>query len=153
MPVPRPHLRPSLDPLYDYLDSVGGVIVTNQVLQASPVALTSTTAANVTSITLTEGEWTVSGITGFIPAATTSITAYNGGASGTSATVGGLGDYFSFTTNALVPGAVAQIFANPVTRVTVLPKQTVTIYLVARATFTVSTLGAFGRITARRMSK
>lgn len=152
MAVPRTHLRPSLDPLYDHLDSIGA-IVTSSVASGSAVALTTGTAANVTSITLTEGDWNVYGVTGFLPAATTSITALNGGSSSVSATVGTLGASFSFSQAAVVPGAVGQEFANPVTRVVVAKGQTAVIYLVARATFTVSTLGAYGTISARRMSK
>lgn len=152
MPVPRTQLAPTLNDLYDHLDSLGQV-VSSSVASGSAVALTSTTPASVTSITLTEGDWTVFGVTAFLPAATTSITSYTGGASGVSATLGAVGDYFTFTTNAVVPGAVGQIFANPVTRVVVPAGQSVTIYLVARATFTVSTLGAYGSISARRMSK
>jgi hypothetical protein len=151
MLVPREHLRPTLNNLYDYLDSVGSYL-SSSVASGSAVALTSTTAANVTSLTLTEGEWDVSGVTGFLPAASTSITALNGGASETSATVGSLGANFSFTQAAVVPGAVGQVFANPTYRVVVPKGSTTTVYLVARATFTVSTLGAYGTLQARRVA-
>lgn len=152
MPVPRTNLEPSLQNLYDYLDSVGEV-VSSTVASGSAVALTTATAANVTSITLTPGDWNVFGVVGFLPAATTSITAVNGGASQVSATIAPLGAAFTFTQAAVVPGAVVQEYPIPMSRVNVPANTTVTVYLVARASFTVSTLGAYGVISARRVSK
>ncbi len=151
MQVPRTHLKPSLQDLYNYLDSIGGYLSAS-VAQGSAVALTTATTANVTSITLTEGEWDVSGVTAFLPAGTTSITVLSGGASDVSATIGSLGAGFALSQAAVVPGAVAQILPNPVYRVTVPAGQTKTIYLVARATFTVAALSAFGTIQARRVA-
>lgn len=151
MQVPRTHLTPSLENLYSYLDSVGGYL-SSSIAQGSAVALTSTTAANVTSITLPAGEWDVSGVLALIPAASTSITVVHGSSSTTSATVGGATQAVSFAQAAAVPGAVAQSFALPTYRVVVPAGSTQVMYLVARATFTVSTLGAFGIIQARRVA-
>jgi hypothetical protein len=152
MQVPREHLKPVLQPLYDYLDLIGGYS-SSSVASGSAVALTSTTAANVTSISLSEGEWDVSGVVGYLPAASTSITVLNGGASTTSATVGTTGAVFNFSQAAVVPGAVGQEFSIPTSRIVVAAGSTTTVYLVARATFTISTLGAYGTIRARRVSK
>jgi hypothetical protein len=151
MLVPKEHLKPALEKLYTYLDSVGGYL-SSSVAQGSAVSLTSTTAANVTSITLTEGEWDVSGVLALIPAASTSITVVHGSSSTTSATVGGATQAVSFAQAAAVPGAVAQSFAIPTYRVVVPAGSTQVMYLVARCTFTVSTLGAFGIIQARRVA-
>jgi hypothetical protein len=151
MLVPRKHLQPSLGYLYDYLDSVGSYL-SSSVASGSAVSLTSTEAANVTSITLTEGEWDVSGSVGFIPAASTSITALAGGSSETTATISVTGDAFVRASAAVVPGAVGQVASIPVTRYVVAEGATATVYLVARATFTVSTLGGFGKIQARRVA-
>lgn len=139
---------PSINgPLYENLDNLGQY-VESQVAQGSAVALTTNTTANVTSITLPAGDWNIFGVVSFIPAASTSITVLNGGSSQTSATLDVLGTSFGFTQAAVVPTAVAQTFPIPMDRVVL--NQTTTIYLVARATFTVSTLGAFGVIGARR---
>lgn len=142
MSLPNGPLLEAINSLSDYYES--------QVAQGSAVALTTATTANVTSITLPAGDWSIFGTVGFIPAASTSITVLGGGNSQTSATLDALGTSFAYTQAAVVPGAVAQLIPLPMDRV-VLSSPT-TIYLVARATFTVSTLGAFGIICARRAS-
>lgn len=151
MLVPRTHLKPSLKDLYNYLDSIGGYL-SSSVASGSAVALTSATAANVTSITLTEGEWDVSGSIAFLPAASTSITVLSGSSIETSATIGGAHNSFVRASAAVVPGAVAQVNPLPVHRVVVPAGTTQVMYLVARATFSVSTLGAYGIIQARRVA-
>ena len=151
MLVPKEHLKPALEKLYSYLDSIGGYL-SSSVAQGSAVALTSTTAANLTSITLTEGEWDISGAVAFLPAASTSITALAGSSNETSATIGGAHNSFVRASAAVVPGAVGQVSPIPVHRVVVPAGSTQVIYLVARATFTVSTLGAYGIIQARRVA-
>jgi len=151
MLVPRSHLRPSLDSLYNYLDSIGGYL-SSTIASGSAVSLTSTTAANVTSITLTEGEWDVSGSIAFLPAASTSITALAGSSNETSATIGGAHNSFVRASADVVPGAVAQVNPLSVHRVVVPAGTTQVMYLVARATFSVSTLSAYGIIQARRMA-
>ena len=151
MLVPRTHLVPSLENLYNYLDDVGGYL-SSSVASGSAVSLTSTTAADITSITLTEGEWDVSGSVGFIPAASTSITALAGGSNATTATIGVIGDAFVRASAAVVPGAVGQVAAIPTTRYVVAAGATQVVYLVARATFSISTLGGFGVIQARRVA-
>lgn len=150
MPVPRTHLEPSLKDLYDYLDSVG-TTVSKTVLSGSPVSLSTTVPSNVTSITLTPGTWELSGVVGYLPAGTTSITVRSGGTSTTSATLGAVGSKFVMATPAVVPGAVGQEQLIPTTILTVVANTVV--YLVASATFTVSTLGAYGSITAKLLNK
>lgn len=150
MSIPRVHLEQSLRQAYDYLDSIGEYTEA-AVASGSAVALTTATAANITSISLTAGDWDVSGVVGFLPAGTTSITVMGGGSSATSATIGALGSAFAESQTATVPGAVGQIRVIPTVRLNV--TATTTIYLVATATFTVSTLGGYGLISARRVSK
>lgn len=142
MPLPSGPLLEALNSVGEYYES--------QLAQASAVSLTTATTANVTSITLPAGDWSIFGLIGFIPAASTSITVLGSGNSQTSATLDALGTSFAFTQAAVVPGAVAQLFPIPMDRV--LLTQPTTIYLVARSTFTVSTLGAFGVLSARRAS-
>lgn len=152
MPLPRDQLQQTLRPLYDHLTSLNQV-VTSAVQSGSAVALTTATPANVTSITLTEGDWTVFGVIGFLPTGTTSITVMTGGFNTTSATVPPLGQKVSFAQPATVPGAVGQEFPIAISRLVVPAGTTQTVFLVAQATFTASTMGAYGVLTARLMTK
>ena len=150
MSIPRVHLEQSLRQAYDYLDTIGEY-TESSVASGSAVALTSTTAANVTSISLAAGDYEITGVVGYLPAASTSITYKTGGSSTTSATIGALGTSFALSQAAVVPGAVGQIHVIPSYRLSI--TETTTVYLVAQATFTVSTLGAYGLISARLISK
>lgn len=118
----------------------------------SAVSLTSGTPANITTLTLTPGEWDVFGVIEFAPAATTSVTELLSGTNTTSATVGTLGTYQRIVTAAQVPGsALRNAIAAPVYRISVGAGTTTTVYLIARATFTVSTCTAYGDLRARRV--
>jgi hypothetical protein len=140
-------LQVPLATLYDALNSVGDY-QESIVASGSAVALTSNTVANVTSMSLPAGDWNIFGVLGFLPAASTSITQVTGGSSSTSATLDAMGTSFNMTSAAVVPGAVGQELPLPTARV-VLTVPT-TIYLVARAVFSVSTMGAYGKLCARR---
>lgn len=125
-----------------------GEYVTASVASASPVSLSSTVPANVTSISLTAGDWDVSGSVGFKPDPTTAIVFMLGGVSTTSATNPDEGNrvLVSFKGNASdfnIENAI------PTVRVSI--AATTTVYLVADAYFGASTMGAFGRISARRV--
>lgn len=151
MSIPRPQLGVSLKDSFDYLDSIGEYIESS-VAQGSAIALTTATTANITSIVLTPGDWNVFGVVGLLPAASTSITTRSGGSSATSATLGALGSFFASPSAATVPGAVGQVHVIPTVRVQVAAGSSTTIYLVAQSTFTVSTMSAYGLISARRIS-
>lgn len=133
-----------------------GEFVTATVATASAVSLTTGTAANVTSISLTAGDWDVSWVGDFKPAATTSVTSLKSSISLTTATLntqaGGSGigtEALSlFNTAANVLGADFSLLGSPV-RCSFSSTQTV--YLVASAAFTVSTMGVYGTIRARRI--
>ena len=133
-----------------------GTLVTSSVPVGSAVSLTTATAANVTSITLTAGDWDISGVIDFNPAATTSVTNITAGVSLTSATLAGqtggsgLGTDPTMAWNqaASVPAAVMAMEV-PVVRLSI--TATTTVYLVAKATFTVSTMTAYGTIRANRV--
>ncbi len=127
-----------------------GEFVSGTVASGSAVGLTSATGANVTSISLTAGDWDVSGNIIFIPAATTSITALFASSSSTSATVAA--DYYRFDDQraAYVPAGGGRI-GSPIPTQRFSLSGTTTIYLVAQANFTVSTLSAYGFISARRV--
>jgi hypothetical protein len=133
-----------------------GTLVTSSVPVGSAVSLTTNTAANVTSITLTAGDWDISGVIDFNPAATTSVTNITTSVSLTSATVSGqtggsgLGTDPTMIWNqaASVPAAVMAMEV-PAVRLSI--TATTTVYLVAKSTFTVSTMTAYGTIRANRV--
>jgi len=125
---------------------------TNQTLLASAVALTTGVASNVVGISLTAGDWDVSGVVNFVPTVTTSITFVVCGISSVSATTPGVdsGAIAFWQQPATVPGGVAgYMIATPVVRFSLL--STATAFLVASSNFTVSTLKACGTIRARRI--
>lgn len=133
-----------------------GTLVTSSVPVGSAVALTTATPANVTSITLTPGDWDISALINFNPAASTSVTNITSSVSLTTATLSGqtggngLGTDPTNAWNqaASVPAAVMGQDV-PVVRLSI--TKTTTVFLVAQATFTVSTMSAYGTIRANRV--
>lgn len=128
-----------------------GEVLSSTVLSGSAVSLTTNTAANVTSLALTAGDWEVYGNVGFVTAASTSLTILAQSISQTTNTLDTApGVYASQFMNATVPtaSAVRNVFTPTVTRISL--ASTTTVYLVAFATFTASTLLAYGKIYARR---
>ena len=116
---------------------------------SSPVSLTSATTSNVTSINLTMGIWDVSSLVGYTSDATTSLTLAQSSINTTSSTVSGnVGDSETNYRTAANIGCQPSM-AIPSFRV--LLGSTTTYYLVANATFTVSTCGVYGRISATRV--
>jgi hypothetical protein len=129
-----------------------GEYISSQVLSGAAVSLTSGTVANVTSIALTAGDWDVWGNVAFTGGAATTLTYANASINTTSATQPtppGNGAFAS-----AVPGGAALFSTDdlflPVgmTRISVSGNQTV--YLIARASFGISTCVAYGFIGARR---
>lgn len=131
-----------------------GEILTSQILSASAVSLSATSAVtdasasavNVTSVTLTPGDWDVTGVVDIATSGTTATDVY----AGTSATSGVL--------------AADSTFALPVTYTTVtntasLPTPVVRysvaaatpVYLTSRALYSAGTTTAYGTIRARRV--
>lgn len=125
--------------------------VVSGVVAGSAVSLTTNITANVTSISVGAGVWDVSGNVSFISGATTSITVQRGGVTAASATLPTVG------ISPGVAGWAGAAIVNqsptvsiPTTRITMVAAGT--IYLVALSTFTVSTMAAFGYISARRVA-
>ena len=128
-----------------------GELVSSVVGVGSPVALTTNTDANVTSISLTAGDWDVWGNVGFFGNSSTLVTILTGWISSTSATRpdGSLYANMLFASTGLLISSLSPCgFCVPSQRFSL--SGTTTIYLSARATFTVSTMGAYGGIYARR---
>jgi hypothetical protein len=116
---------------------------------ASAVSLVTNTAKTVTSIALSAGDWDIFGIGGFSPAASTSISQLTSGSSDVTNAFNRSDGYYGLNMAAFVPGAVEMLFVIPTRRYSLAVP--VTIYLVHRAIFTVSTCSGYGRISARRM--
>lgn len=136
--------------------AVGGIggtsSVANTVVAGSAVALTTNTAANITTFQLTSGAWDISAIGYFAGAATTNITRLTLGISQASASLASkaAGDYAEayYGSGGIVPTAsFTPSVSIPPMRLTL--TTTTTIYLVMTATFTVSTASGFGRMYAR----
>lgn len=131
-----------------------GEVISSEIASGSAVSLTTITAANVTSISLTAGDWDVCGQVAFTFAGTTSYTSLVAAINTTSATVPSAGLIVSprnrIDVAASVPGALDLSLPTGLGRLSL--AATTTVYLVTRATFSVSTLAAYGHIWARRAS-
>lgn len=116
-------------------------------LSGSPVALTTSTSANITSISLTAGDWDVGGNVNFSGTSAT-VTSKRAAISTTSATIPTDGsevwDGQQTTTLTVVDGITI-----PRKRVNV--SSTTTVYLVGQCTFSAGSVAASGGITARRI--
>ena len=114
---------------------------------ASGTSLTNNISINVTSISLTAGDWDVNGVVEYNPGAGVSLTGMQLGASTTSGAI-------NTTTGArsvyqYAAGSNAQFISVPVIRVSI--SATTTVYLVCLASFSGGTCTANGFIRARRM--
>lgn len=130
-----------------------GFPITSSINSGSAVNLTpSGTAINVTSISVTAGDWIVYGIVTFNGGGTTTVTTLNSGISTTSASLTNTA-FYSFWG---FPAAAVTAFVNNPLSFTSFPLRvstsgTQTVYLVAQCTFGVSTCSAWGTITAYRL--
>jgi hypothetical protein len=131
--------------------SVGEFI--SSVIASPGSGITTATTTNVTTISLTAGDWTVWGNVGFTGNATTQLTFLGGWTSSTSATLPNPALYSSLSYNSAytyVPFGQGSVnFVVPQRRYSL--SGTTTIYLTIHALFTVSTCNAYGAIYARRM--
>lgn len=133
-------------------DAVAGAVgqeIISTVAFGAAVALTSGAPANITSITLTPGDWDISSICYFRPAASTSVVWLGASISPTSATnFQSPGRYSQLLYPNSVLGANDVSASIPPTRVSVATNTTY--YLVAYTSFAASTLTAWGVLRARR---
>lgn len=125
----------------EYLESV--------ITSGTEVSMTTNTQKNITTITLTPGDWDVDAIAYHHPAATTSITRYAasiGTATGTiDSTPGRFSDFYQA---ALV--SAGGTFNNAIPSYRFKVNINTAIFLVGLVTFTVSTLASYGILRARR---
>ncbi|MDX2095652.1 MAG: DUF2793 domain-containing protein [Alphaproteobacteria bacterium] len=127
-----------------------GEYISATVLDGAAVLLTNSAVKNITSITLTAGDWDVWGSVFFKSAPSTSLTAIAAAISLTSSsfpTAPAGGGYSTFNVTFTV-GALHGLQAGQ-TRISL--AATTTIYLVSVAVFGVSTMSGYGFIGARRV--
>lgn len=127
-----------------------GEYISATVLSGGAIALTTATPANVTSISLTAGDWDVWGTAGFIANAATTATIFEGGINTISATLPtppGNGTYFQLGL-AVAAGATEPVMPIGSSRLSL--AVTTTVYLVVQSTFAVNSMSGFGFIAARR---
>jgi hypothetical protein len=129
-----------------------GEYVSNTLLIGSAIALTNGTPANVTTISLTAGDWDVWVNAQFTGAAGTVVNYFQSSISNTSAAIDMTNGRWT-----IVAAFASTVFSNSnniissnVGPIRISLSGTTTIYLVAQAAFTTSTCSAYGTIQARR---
>jgi hypothetical protein len=116
--------------------------------RVSNAVVASVTNIDLVGISLSPGDWVVSGNMRFSPGATTTVNSYQGGVNTVSATLPPIMDIGILGYNALVLANASGVVAPP-RRISL--AATTIVYLVARANFGTSTLNATGKIWARRV--
>ena len=130
-----------------------GEYVSATLAAGSAVTLTTGTITNVTSISLTAGDWDISGTVGLVMTGTTSLNYFS---LGTTTSAGGgpnldAGFQLGFPTGggAIAVSGVGPVYPIPTARYSL--SATTTIYLNANVSFSTSTCKAYGVIRARRI--
>jgi len=129
-----------------------GEYISSIVASGSAVSMTTGTGVNITSVSLTAGDWDVVGMMFFTSAASTNIKQLIGGFSTTSATLALLGDRIgitSYSSAGVTPGVLHCGTPSVHTRFNL--TSTTTVYLIGQPTFSADTLTAWGSIQARRV--
>ncbi len=130
-----------------------GEYVESDIASGSAIAAGATTVSkNLTSISLTAGDWDVSGAVYFVPASTTVISSWSASISTTSATADTTKGRWSLSflpTGYTGSGNTAETAQVTPCRFSL--TSTTTVYLVATTTYTTSTCNIYGIIRARRV--
>jgi hypothetical protein len=128
-----------------------GEYIESVIASGSAVSLSNGVSANITSISLTAGDWDIDCSAYFTAAATTSTTAFLTSLSPTTATLDqAAGRLAKISMAAFVPGA-GIAYSQNVAPYRFSFASTTSIFLVVNAGFTVSTLTGWGIIRARRV--
>lgn len=130
-----------------------GEYIESVIASGSAVGLTTAVAANMTSISLTAGDWDVDAVLQFTTAATTSTTRVIGGISLVSATLDTtLGrSNNSINQAAFVPGVQTPAYSAVVPPLRLSVSGTTTVFAIALCNFTVAALSTWGILRARRI--
>jgi hypothetical protein len=134
----------------DYFGTIGatGGFLESEIFLAGAVSLTTSTAADVTSITLTPGTWEVSANYALDPNVGTTSSAFAAWIHDVSATVPTRPNKGAYVQHAGLPYNVGPVGSRTFTVASNTP-----VYLGVFATFAVSTLKAYGYLSARRVYK
>lgn len=129
-----------------------GQSLSSLIPSGSAVSLTTATPANVTFITLTAGDWDVSGSVTYVAStASVSVAAvWESGISTATATLPVDGTEVFYATPAVIATTSFKT-SLAIPRKIVNVSSSTPVYLVAEATFTAGTVTAYGAITARRV--
>jgi hypothetical protein len=132
--------------------SVGEYVESN-IASGSAIAAGATgVAKTLTSISLTAGDWDVSGVVQWIPLSTTVMSAYAGSISTTTNTLDITnGRWSSMVLQTGVTGAGNTDGSSAIIPCRFSLASTTTIYLVGRATYTTAGLNMYGILRARRV--
>lgn len=125
-----------------------GEVIESTVLVGSAVALTSNVVANVTSISLTAGDWDVWGNVALSPGGGTTCSKIVVSISTTSATEPTIPNGGALALTNFSSSAANDVVSAGFRRISV--SGTTTVYLTARIIFAVSTMSAYGYLGARR---
>lgn len=131
-----------------------GEYISSTIAVGSAVSLTNNTQANVTSISLTAGDWDVDAVAQFTGATTTTVSSQEAGISTTSATLDYTGGKAVAITGNNAPFnqiASTSAIGIPIPQTRMSLSTTTTVYLVVRSIFGTSTSSAYGILRARRV--
>jgi hypothetical protein len=129
-----------------------GEVISSNILVASGVSLSTGTAANITTITLTAGDWDISAQVYFNGTATTAVAGLRGSVSTTSATENLVSPNFGavgYASGTIALATTDTAFAIAPIRQSLSGSQQ--FWLVGFASFSASTCKAYGVIRARRI--
>ena len=130
-----------------------GEILSAAIASASAVSLTSNTITNITSISLTAGDWDITGQVGFELENTTSITQIRGWLSTSALTLPStaLISQPQFVSSYSHTATATTTFINAIGLGRLSLSGPTTLYIDCRGTFSVSTLKGYGFVFARRI--
>lgn len=129
-----------------------GEYIESVIASGSATSLVTGTPKTITNISLTAGDWDVGGNISFITATSTSVTGTIASLSGTTNVLDSTaGKQVGGFWGAIVPGASTPAFNTPVGPYRLSLSGTTSVFLVAEAFFTASTLTGYGIIRARRI--
>jgi hypothetical protein len=129
-------------------NAASGMIGEYVIASGGPVGLSSGVGINIAHLDLTAGDWNVEGNIAFTPAGSTRPIAYQVGVSGTSGVLGSIISQIQFAVGFTSSGP-ANLGSGGSSRFSLAAPATA--YLIARSTFTISTMSARGSIWGRRV--
>lgn len=128
-----------------------GELIDNTLASGSATSLTSGTSKDITTVSLTAGDWDISTVAYFIPTASTSVTYFAASISTTVNTFDNTPGRWGQWAGAAQVDSAANVKSQSAGPYRLSLSATTTVRLVAAAAFTASTMTAYGYIRARRM--